>query len=522
MAEQIKYPIGIQSFSEIITGGYAYVDKTMFVRKMIDTGKYYFLSRPRRFGKSLFLSTLQAYFEGRRSLFKGLALDTDEIDWTPKPVVQFSFNAVRATEKENLDKYLNATLSAYERKYGITFTDGDFSDRFASVLLNAHERTGQKVAVLVDEYDSLLLDTIDPAHADLNTYFRQTLKSMFTVLKNADEHIALAFITGVSRFSHTSLFSGANNLEDISLLNEYSSICGITEPELCSTFRKGIEDFAQEEDVEFEDILTQLKKNYDGYHFARKSPDIYNPFSILQALKSKTIDNYWFQSGTPTYLIETLKRNDFFLPSLDCIETLASDLTKKESYLQNPVVLLFESGYITIKDYSREKQTFLLGLPNMEVATSFTRAIIPIYCGMEKEKTGDVFLKLRNFIIDGEPQLFMEGLQTFLHANPYGLTELDKREKYFQNCLYLMLRAVGFEPQAELQTCNARMDMMIRTSRFIYIFELKTDGSAQKAISQINEKGYHLPFLRSGKQIIRIAANYSSASNNIDSWIIDK
>lgn len=520
MESQMKYPIGIQSFSEIITGGYKYVDKTMYVRKMIDTGKYYFLSRPWRFGKSLFLTTLQAYFEGKRELFKGLALDTDEIDWTPRPVIKFSFNTVRATENENLDKYIDTTLSMYEERYGIS-NRGDYSDRFATILRIFHEKTGQKVAILVDEYDSPLLDTLEPEFCELNTYFRKTLKSLFTVLKASDEHIAFVFVTGISRFSHTSLFSGANNLEDISLLNDYAAICGITEQELLVNFRNGINDFAKEEETGFDEIFTELKENYDGYHFSKKSPDIYNPYSIIRALKSREFDNYWFKSGTPSFLINVLKRDDFYLPSLDCIEVFVQDLSGKESYLQNPIALLFESGYVTIKKYSRDKQSFLLGLPNIEVATSFTRATIPIYSGLGIEKTNSIFIKLRNSLIDGKPQIFMEDFKTFLHGNPYGLTELDKREKYFQSCLYLMLRALGFEPQAELQTCNARIDMILQTRRYIYIFELKTDGTPQDAIDQINEKGYYLPFISAGKQIIKIGANYSSTLNNIESWIIE-
>ncbi len=521
MAAEIKYPIGIQSFSEIICGGYVYVDKTMYVRKMIDSGKYYFLSRPRRFGKSLFLTTLEAYFEGRRDLFKGLALDTDDVDWTPKPIIKFAFNAIRPTEKETLDKYLNAILSDYEENYGIR-CNGDFADRFAKILRVAKEKTGQKVAILVDEYDSLLLETLHPEQSELNTYYRQTLKSLFSVLKNEDQNICFVFIAGVSRFSHTSLFSGANHLEDISILNDYGAICGITEQELYDNFKIGIENFAKEEDMEFGEMIAELKNNYDGYHFSKKCPDIYNPFSILRTLKSKEIDNYWFQSGTPSFLISIMKRDDFFMPSLDCLETVENSLTAKESYLNNPVSLLFESGFVTIKSYSKERKTFTLGLPNMEVATAFTHSIIPIYCGIRDDISNAFFLKLRNAIIDGEPQLFMEELKTFLQGNPYGLTELDKREKYFQSSLYLMLRALGFEPQAELQTCNARMDMMIKTSQFVYIFELKTNGFQQAAMDQINEKGYHLSFLNSGRQIIKIAANYSSDVNNLDSWLIER
>ncbi len=518
----MKYPVGIQSFSEIITGGYVYVDKTMYVRKMIDSGKYYFLSRPRRFGKSLFLTTLEAYFEGLRDLFRELALDTDEVDWTPKPIIKFSFNAIRPDKKENLDKYLHATLSKYERMYEVEFIEGDLTDRFAAILQKAKEKTGQKVVILVDEYDSLLLETLRSDQSELNAYYRQTLKSLFSVLKNEDQNIYFVFITGISRFSQTSLFSGANHLEDISILNDYGAICGITEQELKDNFKEGIENFAEEEDISYDEMLTELKMNYDGYHFSKKCPDIYNPFSILRALKSKEIDNYWFQAGTPSFLINVMKRDDFFMPSLDCLETVESTLTAKESYLNNPVSLLFESGFVTIKSYSKERKSFQLGLPNSEVATAFTHALIPIYCNMREDVTNAIFLKLRNSIIDGEPQQFMEELKTFLHGNPYGLTELDKREKYFQSSLYLMLRALGFEPQAELQTCNARMDMMIQTSRFVYIFELKTNGSAQEAMDQINTKGYYIPFLNSGKQIIKIAANYSSATNNLDDWIIER
>ncbi len=521
MEEQIKYPIGIQSFSEIITGGYAYVDKTMFVRKMIDTGKYYFLSRPRRFGKSLFLTTLQAYFEGKRELFKGLALDTDDIDWTPRSVIKFSFNTVRATAKENLDKYLDTILSFYEEKYEAS-NQGDYSDRFATILRVAHEKTGQKVAVLVDEYDSPLLDTLETEQSELNTYYRKTLKSLFTVLKPCDEHISFVFVTGISRFSHTSLFSGANHLDDISLMEDYDSICGVTETELLNYFHPGIKSLSEKLKVSENAAFSLLKENYDGYHFSETCDDIYNPYSLIRALKYRKISNYWFQSGTPSFLISILKWDDFYIPSLDCIETMENDLSAKESYMLNPVSLLYESGYVTIKGYEEEMQIYTLGLPNLEVAKSFTEALLPIYSGYDQEKTNEIFIKMRKYVINGEPLLFMEELKTFLHGNPYGLTELDKRERYFQSCLFLMLRALGFTPQAELQTCNGRMDMMMQTRRFIYIFELKTDGSPKEAIDQINEKGYHLPFISSGKQIFKIGANYSSTTNNIDSWLIER
>lgn len=520
MADPLKYPIGIQYFPDIIEGEYTYVDKTDFIRRLLDGSKYYFLSRPRRFGKSLFISTLETFFQGRRDLFKGLAIDTPDTVWEERPVVSISLNTVDPQSEDALRKHLSSFFREYEKTYGIEENNDEPSLRFERILREAYEQTGKKVAVLIDEYDGPILDTLDME--ERNKSFRLTLKSVFSVLKSADKYIHFAFVTGISRFSHTSLFSGANNLEDISLLDEFASICGITEQELKTDFIPGIKDFAEQKCITPEAMLALLKENYDGYHFTERCPDIYNPFSLLCALKQKKISDFWFRAGTPSFLINALRRDDFFLPELDCIEALESDLSAKESYLNNPVSLLFESGYVTILHYDEERETFTLGLPNKEVAESFSKALLPVYSGMSVTAFRDSFMKMRNAILDGKADIFMQLLKTFLQGNPYGNTRMAERETYFKNNIYLIFKALGFLPRSEEQTCNARMDLMLRTSRFIYIFELKTNGSVEKAKNQIDEKSYTAPYTDEGRHIIRISANYSTKINNIDSWDIQE
>ncbi len=514
----IKYPIGIQTFSEIRGKGYVYVDKTKYIHHLVANGKYYFLSRPRRFGKSLFISTLEAFFEGRRELFKELAIDAYDLDWTPRPVIKLSLNTLDPKSEDSLIEYLSYIFEDYEKKYEIKNIAEQVSRRFEVIIRSAFEATGRRVAVLVDEYDFPLLSTLEKE--TLNNTYRETLRALFSVLKNADECIKMAFITGVSRFSHTTLFSGANNLKDISLDDDVNAICGISDEEIRKELMPGIHEFAEKQGKTDEEMLALLKENYDGYHFSRNSEDIYNPFSLMNALDRCRIDNYWFASGTPTYLINALRRDNFFLPGLDCMETVESELSARESYMQNPVTLMYETGYLTIKEFDEDTELFTLGLPNKEVSVSFSEALLPIFSGMDRMAYNNSFVEIRKAVMKGEPEKFMKHLQTFLEGNPYGATELDKRERYFQNNIYLVFKALGFMPRVEEQTCRARMDLILRTRRFIYVFELKTDGNLAKAMEQIEEKGYALPYADEGLKIIKIAANYSSEKNNIDSWQI--
>ena len=518
MAETMKYPIGIQTFPKIIEEGFVYVDKTKYIKQLAESSGYYFLSRPRRFGKSLLLSTIQTYFEGKRNLFKGLYIDSDDTDWTPHPVFMLSLNSLDADSEQSLNQLLSTIFQRYETIYGKDEGVEALPQRFENLLARAHQQTGQKAVVLVDEYDSPLLSTLD--RPELNERYRQTLKAVFSVLKTYDRHIHFAFVTGVSRFSHTSLFSGANNLRDISFYEDYAAICGITEEELKENFSSSIHKLALKLKISDDEAFRSLKENFDGYHFCQDSPDIYNPFSLLNALDARRITDYWFQTGTPSYLIKIMKRDDFFLPDLDCIGTVQSGLSVKESYLSNPVALLFETGYVTIKDYDDEKEIYTLGLPNKEVAVSFSKALMPAYSGYRDFECDSMITNMRSAAVDGEAERFMQLLRTFLEGNPYSNSELARRERYFKNNIYLIFRALGFLPRVEEETCRGRMDLMMQTRRFIYIFELKTDGSAEEAMRQIDEKGYADPYRHSGKTIIKIAANYSSGSNNIDSWKI--
>lgn len=518
MSEKLKYPVGIQSFEKLRSMNYAYADKTMYIKKMLESPAYYFLSRPRRFGKSLFLSTLESYFEGKREFFHGLDIDSDEMDWTPRPVIKISLNTIDPKSDNSLINYIDSALRQYEKTYAMPGHEEDLSRRFELLIQEACRRTGRKAVILIDEYDSPLLCTLD--NEKLNKSYRDTLRALFSVLKNADEYIHFAFITGVSRFSHTSLFSGANNLLDISFDNRFAAICGITEEELRKVLMPGVTDFAKSLAITAEKALSLLKENYDGYHFSKRCPDIYNPFSLLNALSSNEIDNYWFRSGTASFLLTMLKRDNFYLPRLDCIESETSDLSAKESYLNNPVALLYEAGYVTIKRYDEEIESYILGLPNKEVSTSFSEALLPIYSDMDFMSCRDSFILMRRSLLKGEPDTFMHTLQTFLEGNPYSNTEIARRETYFKNNIYIIFKALGFMPRVEEETCRLRMDVMLRTKAYIFIFELKTNRDTGKALEQINNRGYALPYADEGRKIITIAANYSTARNNIDSWDI--
>lgn len=513
------YPIGVQSFKTLRENGYVYIDKTHYIKQLVARPRYIFLSRPRRFGKSLLLSAMEEYFKGNRHLFKGLAIDTDDIDWTPRPVFTFSFNNVDPKSEDDLVKVIENSLSFYEQKYDILPEIDSITARLENLIKGAYERHHREVAVLVDEYDSPLLSTLKSP--SLNNAYRDTLRAVFSALKSLNDYIYFEFVAGISRFSHTSLFSGANNLKDITLLDEYASICGITEEEFRSYLTPGVVKFAEKKLISIEDAFATFKRNYDGYHFSPESPDIYNPFSLLSALDDSLIKDYWFSSGTPSYLMEVMKNDNFYLPKLECLETVASELGAKESYVTNPIALLYESGYLTIKHYDEESGIFTLGLPNEEVAVSFTKALMPIYSGYSDTEYNDLFVGMRKAIINGKAQDFMKLLQTFLSGNPYSNTELGKRETYFKNNLFLIFKALGFRPHVEEQTCNSRMDNMLETRRFIYIFELKVDKTAEEALMQINEKGYANPWRLSGKEIIKIGANYSSHTNNIDDWSIE-
>lgn len=519
----LKYPIGIQSFEKLREMGYLYVDKTPAIEKLITRPGYYFLSRPRRFGKSLLLSTLKAFYEGKRHLFSGLAIDRDDIPWRHRPVFMLMLNSMAAESESDLDSVMEKFLSGYEKEYGISYKNSpklEYPQRLISIFESAYEATGERIVFLVDEYDAPLLATIDKP--EINRRYKAVLRAVFNVMKEADSIIEFAMLTGVSRFSQTSLFSGPNNLNDITMQPDFAAICGITDEEISRDLALGIDEFSKANEITTDEAFSLLKENYDGYHFTRNSPDIYNPFSVISALNNKFIGNYWFRSGTPTFLVNALMRDDFYLPDLDEIEADSMSLSDIESYVRNPVALLFETGYLTIKHYDREYNLYHLGLPNKEVSDSFLKFLLPYYSGISTRDSDTELKKMRSLLQKGDTENFMQCLKSFMGGIPYSNVDFKVKEKYFKNNVYLILKLLGFNVMTELETSFSRMDMVLETGHIVYIFELKLDSSAEKALKQIEDKKYDLPFQFKGKRIIRIGVSFSSQTNNIDTWKIQE
>lgn len=512
-----KYPIGIETFSEIISGGYAYADKTEIIYQLTQSGKYFFLSRPRRFGKSLMLTTLQAYFEGRKELFDGLWLgEAEGVDWTPRPVLRLNFVSTMADTKD-LNAVLHNQFSIWEKKYGVTMVSESVGQRFSNIISTVHEVTGEKVVVLIDEYDKVLVNSMHKP--ELHEALKSILKSVFGVLKAADNHLAFAILTGVSRFSKLSIFSDINNLEDISFNPAYASICGITEDELRNYFAEGVEELAKVMNTDFEGAMRTLKENYDGYHFAEVSPDIYNPFSLITSLKNNRILHRWFESGTPTFLMERLRNTDEDLknllsPSVSARSLMNTSIT--DSSLTN---ILYQTGYLTIKSYDPEEDEFTLGLPNKEVAIGVYECLLPFYTGKDMIANDNALRKMRKCIKSGDTDGFLKILQSFMASIPYSLTE-NKNERYFENNLFVILHLLGFEIQTEVETSDGRIDAVFKTDRYIYILELKLNGTAEEALEQIHRKRYDLPYLHDGRPIIRLGISFSKETRTIDRWLI--
>lgn len=513
-----RYPVGIETFSHIIEGGYAYVDKTEVIYNLIQTGKFFFLSRPRRFGKSLMLSTMEAYFEGRRELFDGLWLGQAQgVDWTPRPVLRLNFVTAESSTA-GLNSLLEYHLKGWEEKYQVTNTNLNYGQRLANIIKKAHELTGQKVAVLIDEYDKVLVNTLhDP---EMHEAMKGILKSVFGVLKGADKYIQFAMLTGVSRFSKLSIFSDINNLNDITFDNRFCTICGLTEDELRKYFTLGIEGFAIEKGTDFDGMLQILKENYDGYHFSKNCPDIYNPFSIINALSAKSILHRWFESGTLTFLLEQIRNTNEDVRDVLSQEVSESTLSNSSIADKNLVNVLYQTGYLTIKSYDPEEESFLLGIPNREVEYGLYTGLLPLYTGRDEVANDGMLIKLRRAIRSKEIEKFMEMLKSYLAGIPYSLSN-GKPELYYENNLYLIFRMIGFDAQVETQTAQGRIDITLKTPKYIYIFELKLDGTPDEALRQIDDRNYSLPFDIDGREIIRIGVSFSSQTRTIDRWLIE-
>ncbi len=511
---QRPYPIGIQTFSKIVEGGYAYVDKTAFIPKLIEAGQYIFLSRPRRFGKSLLLSTLESFFKGERYLFEGLAVSRTEMEWKERPIVHIDLNAQDYTSEEGLSAMLNYILNEYEKKYDVTQTEQTIAVRFAALIKRIYEKTGEKVVILVDEYDKPLLSIEDnPALFEKN---QAMLKGFFGVLKSMDKYIAFAMLTGVARFNKVSIFSDLNNLNDISLDNDFSDLCGWTEKELTDTFRNGIEKLAEDNQESFDKAVESLRHYYDGYLFAPRGNRLYNPFSVLKALSSRQIRSYWFQVGTPTFLAKRIKAKGILLSSLNSQWRPEPDLLSIGMNDSDPVPLLFQTGYLTIKDVDGDM--YELKFPNKEVEIGFARNLGPLYVPDLSDWDGD--FSIRHFILDirnGEAERFMLRLKTMLKNIPYEKHD----EQLYQNAVYLLFTLLGTDARLEEHSNRGSTDLTVRTKDYIYIFEFKYNLSARAAIDQIHSRDYTGRFAIDARKLILIGANFSRESRGLEDWIIE-
>ena len=500
--KRLRYPIGIQTFSKIIEGGYAYVDKTGFIPTLLNHGQFIFLSRPRRFGKSLLLSTLEAYFEGRRDLFKGLALDEMDVDWTPSPVFRFDFTSENYSLEDGLLRRLNVLLMQLEEKYGSNPNLSTPSERLNYLIKAAYLQTGRKVVILVDEYDKPLLDIEDmPEIFEKN---QRILKSFYGNLKSMDSMIHFAFITGVARFSKVSIFSDLNNLDDISMENDFADICGWTEEELLGTFRQGIQTLAEEREEDFNTTLTTMRNYYDGYKFAAKGSRLYNPFSVLRALKAKEIDPYWFETGSPTFLVRRVKARGTYPPDMNGEKCTKAQLISVGMNDKNPAPLMFQTGYLTIASYDGER--YELRFPNREVEIGFYQQLLPLYVP-DTEMPGSPFnfFKFQDDLFEGNPEGFMERLSTLLKDLPGE----DHCESTYRAVTFLLATLCGSRLIAEHHGYKGRSDIEVFTRGYIYLFEFKYNRSVEEAMDQIHSRDYAGRFAMDPRPVYLIGANFN-------------
>ena len=511
------YPIGIQNFESLRKDGFFYIDKTALVYQLVKTGRYYFLSRPRRFGKSLLISTLEAYFQGKKELFTGLAIEKLEKDWIEYPILHLDLNIERYDTPESLGNILEKNLAEWEKLYGAEISERTFSLRFAGIIKRACEQTGQRVVILVDEYDKPMLQAI--GNQELQKEYRNALKPFYGVLKTMDGCIKFALLTGVTKFGKVSVFSDLNNLNDLSMWNKYIDICGISDKELQENLEEEMHEFAEVQGMTYEQFRDKLREYYDGYHFTQNSIGIYNPFSLLNAFDRKEFGSYWFETGTPTYLIELLKRYHYDLEHMAHAETYA-DVLNSIYGDEEPLPVIFQSGYLTIKGYDERFGLYRLGFPNREVEEGFVKFLVPYYTRFNKIEAPFEVLKFVQEIERGEPDAFFRRLQSFFADTPYELVK--DLELHYQNVLFIVFKLVGFYVKAEYHTSQGRIDLVLQTDKYIYVMEFKLDGTAEEALQQINDKQYALPFAADSRKVLKIGVNFSNTTRNIERWVVEE
>ena len=513
-----RLPVGIQTFSEVIGRDCLYVDKTEYICKMLQLSKYIFLSRPRRFGKSLLVSMLQSYFEGRKELFKGLYIDTVEKEWTEYPVLRFDMSTAKHEGVEELNLELSSKLSAYEKIYGKGLPDEvNPNQRLQGLIERAHAMTGKKVVVLIDEYDAPLLDV---AHKkDLLQQLRHTMRNFYSPLKYCDPHIQFLFLTGITKFSQLSIFSELNNLKNISMMPEFAAICGMSEGEVRGQMPDYLDNFGSIKNMSREQALAALKRQYDGYHFAWPSPDIFNPFSLLNALQDRKLRSYWFESGTPTFLIEKLREFNIS-PSMLCkTNAMASSFDAPTENMTSVIPLLYQGGYFTIKDYDEVTDLYVLDVPNKEIRIGLMESLLPNYVKIDSYKgmttVGLMYRALYEDNLDG----MLRQLQSYLLTIPY--CDNTNYEGHYQQLLYVIFTLLGRYVDVEVHTPTGRVDMVMNSGKAIYLFELKLDKSADAAMQQIELKDYASKFALSGLPVVRVGISFDAERRTIGEWKIE-
>ncbi|MCQ2335648.1 MAG: ATP-binding protein [Paludibacteraceae bacterium] len=513
-----NYPLGIYTFSEIIERNLFYIDKTGYVYDITNKYKYVFLSRPRRFGKSLLVDTLQCYFEGRKELFAGLKADALEKDWVKYPVLRFDMSKVKCESEADLRSAIDYRLSLYEDIYGRTKKDMKFGNRLENIISQAYSQTGQKVVILIDEYDSPLLNIMHKK--DLFDTFRSVLKEFYSPIKSCDSMLRFGLITGITKFSQLSIFSEINNLTNISMLPDYDGLCGITKDELLTQCKPDIQALADKLRCSYDDAVSKLTENYDGYHFSSGvddvMTDVFNPFSLINAFSAKSIRQYWFSSGTPTFLFEQLKMFKTGLTSIDGQRVKEESFNVSPEVARSPLPVLYQAGYLTIKKYEDDFQKYTLGFPNREVKFGFLNSFIPVLTNESEVRCNDLLEDMTIALRADDIDTALTALKAYIAGIPYYYE--NKTEPAFQTIMYLVLSLMGQYIKVEVNNAVGRTDAVLETTNTVYIIEYKVDKSVEEALKQIDDQHYADPYLADPRRKLKVGINFTTESRTIESW----
>ena len=518
----VNYPIGIQTFDKIRQGGYLYIDKTKYIYEITHPGQYVFLSRPRRFGKSLLMSTFDSYFRGRKDLFKGLAIEKLEKDWTEYPVLHFDLSDIKKGTVEDFGENVNSSLASMEGEFGIAKTSDNPGTRLKDLVERIYNKTGKQVVLLFDEYDAPLLTVLhDPERLET---MRTELQSFYSPIKKLDPYLRFVLITCITKFSQLSIFSQLNNLNNISMLPQYAAMCGITIKELEDNFQEGIAVLAEKYHYSHKQVIDKLLYHYDGYHFAEDSEGVLNPFSLLSAMNNRKFNNYWFSTGTPTFLVNMMRKFHTDLTEIDGSKAMQEDFDAPTENMHNVLPLFYQSGYLTIKDYNPRSGMYTLGYPNEEVKVGLMRILIPFYVQSDPVPASNACWDISEALMDGDIDKALAAARSYFASIPYQentLKDAPTTEGHFTAMLYVMFSFLNRYVYSQVRNAKGRLDILIKTDTTIYVMELKLDGDLNKALKQINEKDYTIPYQTDGRKVVKVAINFSTEERTIKEWKIE-